>query len=376
MKFIHIADLHLGKIIYQQNLLPIQVDLLDQVLDYMVIEDIDVLVMAGDIYDRSIASSDTISVLDNFLTKAITKYHKIVLMIAGNHDSAQRLNFGSSILSSQGLHIVSFIEKELKPIIVDNVNFYLVPFFKPSDVKNLYPDYEITTYNDAYEYYLNQQDIDYTKTNVLVTHQFISGNSENIRSDSESVTMVGGSEIIGVDLVKDFDYVALGHLHAGQKISKETIRYSGSLMKYSFDEVNQVKGMVEVSINNKEVSCKQINLNPKIDLLKYEDYFDNFMEREDIDSRNYLSLAFKDTHLIINAKDRLRDKYPNILQISYPVLNAITSSNNTKAESGFEKKSILDVFEEFYNKVSVEPLDEQSKDIVQNIIEEGDYHDA
>lgn len=376
MKFIHIADLHLGKIIYQQSLLEIQIDLLDQVLEYMVKENIDVLVMAGDIYDRSIASSDTVKVLDDFLTKAITKYHKTVLMIAGNHDGAQRLNFGSSILSSQGLYIKSFIEKDLKPIIIDDVNFYLVPFFKPGDVKNLYPEYEITTYNDAYEYYLNQQDIDFNKTNVLVTHQFISGNSENIRSDSESVTMVGGSEIIGVDLVKDFDYVALGHLHAGQKISKETIRYSGSLMKYSFDEVNQVKGMVEVTISDKKVEYKQIGLNPKIDLLKYEDYFDNFLTREDIDASNYLAFNFKDANLIVNAKDRLKEKYPHILQISYPALETITSSNETKADKGFEKKSIIDVFEEFYNKFSNEPLDEESKDIVKNIVAGGDYHDA
>ena len=204
MRFVHIGDIHLGKWLYQQSLLDIQADLLDQVCNYLVDNDIDVLIMAGDIYDRSIPSNEAVDVLNDFLTKVILKHHKKVLMIAG------------------------YPPKESKPVTIDGVNFYLLPFFKPSYIRYLFKDEKITTYQDAFACYLKNQNIDYSKTNVLITHQFIAGNQDNIRSDSEAILNVGGTEIIDVNLVKQFDYVALGHLHAPQKISKEAIRYSGS----------------------------------------------------------------------------------------------------------------------------------------------------
>ena len=263
MRFVHISDIHLGKLLYQQNLLEIQADLLNQVCDYLVDNEIDVLVMAGDIYDRSVPSNEAIDVLNDFLTKVILKYHKKVLMIAGNHDSASRLSFVSGLLRQEGLYIEAYPAKQMKPIEIEGVNFYLMPFFKPSYIRYLYEDEQIVTYQDAFRCYLEHQKIDFTKPSVLITHQFIAGNSEVMRSESEAVLSVGGTEIIDVSLVKQFDYVALGHIHAPQKISTETIRYSGSLMRYSFDEVNQTKSIVEVTIDNKKVSYQLVSLQPK-----------------------------------------------------------------------------------------------------------------
>lgn len=173
MKFIHLADLHLGKIIYQNNLIDIQEDLLNQVIDYMNDQEIDVLVIAGDIYDRAVASRESITLLNTFLSKLILKYHKKVLMITGNHDSSERLNFATSLLVDQGLYIVCYPEKEIKPIIIEGVYFYLVPFFKPSYIRYLYENDDLKTYQDAFAYYLNQQTFVEDHSKVLVTHQFI-----------------------------------------------------------------------------------------------------------------------------------------------------------------------------------------------------------
>ena len=251
MKFIHLADLHLGKIIYQNNLLDIQIDLLNQVMNYMVQKKIDTLVIAGDVYDRAIASKESIVALNHFLEAMILHYHKKVLIISGNHDSSERLDFASSLLQSQGLYIVSYPEKEIRPIEIEGVYFYLVPFFKPSYIRYLYEKDDLKTYQDAFAYYLSQQ-------------TFV-----------EEILSVGGSEIIDVDLCKDFDYVALGHIHASQKIKYDYVRYAGSLMKYSFDEVHQKKGMVEVAIDETGVSTQIIPLKPQKDLVKvvgkYED---------------------------------------------------------------------------------------------------------
>mgnify|MGYP000022485418 FL=1 len=171
----------------------------------------------------------------------ILHYHKKVLIISGNHDSSERLDFASSLLQSQGLYIVSYPEKEIRPIEIEGVYFYLVPFFKPSYIRYLYEKDDLKTYQDAFAYYLSQQTFVEDHPKVLVTHQFIAGNKEVIRSESEVILSVGGSEIIDVDLCKDFDYVALGHIHASQKIKYDYVRYAGSLMKYSFDEVHQKK---------------------------------------------------------------------------------------------------------------------------------------
>ena len=375
MKFIHISDIHLGKIIYQKNLLPLQIDLLKQVIDYLVTHEIDVLVIAGDIYDRAISSNESIETLDWFLNSLINKHHKKVLMISGNHDSNERLNFVSKLLEKQGLYIVAFPEKKIKPIVIDDVNFYLVPYFKPTYIAYLYQHESFVSYQEAFEYYLSKQDIDYTKTNVLVTHQFIAGNKEVIKSDSEVILSVGGSEIIDVESISQFDYVALGHLHACQKIKYDYVRYAGSLMKYSFDEVNQKKGMLEVEIEDKKVQCKMIPLKPQIDLIKVKGYFKDLLENE-INNQDYVSVDLSDTSLIPHANERLKNVYHHILQLTYPYLIQHSSSNQTKANQGFEQKGPLEILEEFYLKMKGEAMDLQTVNLVKDLIEEETQSDT
>ena len=375
MRFVHISDIHLGKLLFQQNLLEIQADLLKQITNYLVENEIDVLIMAGDIYDRSVPSNEAVEVLNDFLSSLILKHHKKVLMIAGNHDSAARLSFASGLLKHEGLYIEAHLQKEMKPIIIDGVNFYLLPFFKPSYYRYLFEDENIITYQDAFEAYLKRQNFDFKATNVLITHQFIAGNKEVVRSESEVVLSVGGSEIIDVSLVEPFDYVALGHIHAPQKIAKETIRYSGSLMRYSFDEVLQQKSIVDVTIVDKKVSFKLVALKPKQNLIKFSGSFDEIMNLED-NHHDFIAVELLDTMIVPNAIDYLRTKFTNVLQITYPNLISQQIKNNTKADQGFEKLSSLELFAQFYQKIKGVLIDDKSKAIITKIMKGEDDHVA
>lgn len=369
MRFLHISDIHLGKLLFQQNLLEIQIDLLNQIIDYLVDNDIDVLIMAGDIYDRSVPSNEAIEALNDFLSSLILKHHKKVLMIAGNHDSATRLSFASGLLKQEGLYIEAFVQDEMKSVVIDGVNFYLLPFFKPSYIRYLYNDESIVTYQDAFAAYMKRQKINLDETNILITHQFIAGNKEVIKSESEAILSVGGSEIIDVSLVKQFDYVALGHIHAPQQISRDTIRYSGSLMRYSFDEVKQKKSIVDVSIANKKVTYQLVELKPKQDLIKITGYFDEVMNYDN-NHNDFIAVELLDTKIVPNAIDYLRKKYENVLQITYPNLISKQITNNTKADVGFEKLSSLELFEQFYEKIKGSKLDKEAKALVAEILKE------
>lgn len=370
MKFVHIADLHLGKIIHQYSLLPIQKQLLDELLDYMNKEEIKVLVIAGDVYDRSIPSSEAVSILDDFLCKAIVENHIKVLMISGNHDSHERLHFASNLLKKQGLYIETEVYEEMKPVVVDDVNFYLLPFMKPTAIRQLYHDDSISTYQEALETYLNKQNIDTTKKNVLVTHQFVGKNS--ITSDSEMTLSVGGSEIVDVSLFDKFDYVALGHLHAPQRVKRDTIRYSGSLMRYSFDEVKQKKSICIV--DTEDFSLSFHTLNPYIDLKQYEGLYEDFMKEDYIDKKDdLLSLQLLDHKIVPHAIDHLRAIYPNILQISYPFF--LKNNNIIKGDiSSVETMEIPELYKKFYTYMTNEEIEKDSLETINKLLEEVGEH--
>lgn len=366
MKFVHIADLHLGKIIHQYSLLDIQRKLLDELLIYMNKEEIKVLVIAGDVYDRSIPSSEAVSVLDDFLSRAIVDYKIKVLMISGNHDSHERLHFASSLLKKQGLYIETEIHEKMEPVVIEDINFYLLPFFKPTVIRQLYNDDQITTYQQAIDTYLTKQNIDKTKKNILITHQFVGKNS--ITSESEMTLTVGGSEIVDVSLFDDFDYVALGHLHAPQKVKRETIRYSGSLMRYSFDEVKQNKSICIVDTEDFSISFH--SLKPYIDMNQYQGLYEECMKENFIDKKDdLLSLELLDHKIIPHAIDHLRALYPNILQISYPYF--MRNNNIIKGNiSSVETMDTTELFEKFYQHIMDEELDDESRKTIHQLLEE------
>lgn len=366
LKFVHIADLHLGKVIHQCSLLKIQKELLWELLENMKKQDIHVLIIAGDVYDRFIPSQEAVNLLDNFLTTALLDYHIQVLMISGNHDSSDRLHFASSILSQHGLYIETHIQEKMQYVEIDDVRFYLLPFMKPSHVKMLYPDKNISDYQSAFEVYMSYQDIDKSYKNILVTHQFVGRSS--ITSESEVPLSVGGSEIIDASLFQEFDYIALGHLHAPQHVSRETMRYSGSLMRYSFDEVKQDKSYVIV--DTKDMSITLEKLHPSQTLKKYSGKFKDFMDKDYIDKKDdYLAFELEDTTLVPHAIEQLRVIYPNLLQIIYPLLIK-ESKYQAHSIDSIETMDKLELFNKFYQDIKQIPITSRQEEIIQELIEQ------
>lgn len=366
MKFVHVADLHLGKVIHQYSLLEVQRELLMELLTYMDGQDIRLLVIAGDVYDRLIPSQEAVNLLDDFLSQALLTYHIQVLMISGNHDSKDRLHFASSILSENGLHIETYLKKDMAFVEYENVRFYLLPFVKPSQVKMLYPDCQVQSYQEALSYYLSQQSLDKHYQNILITHQFVGRNS--ITSESEVPLSVGGSEIIDVSLFDDFDYVALGHLHAPQKVGRETVRYSGSLMCYSFDEVDQGKSIVIVDTDHMTIDTHR--LHPHQTLKKYQGTFAQFMQEDFIDQKNdFLSFELLDENIIPHAIEQLRVLYPYLLQITYQFLIQNHQQRTIHSYQTIEQMDTLSLFEQFYQDVKALQLNPSQLEIVQSLLE-------
>lgn len=366
MKFVHIADLHLGKVLHQYSLLHVQRELLFELLEFMDCEDIRVLVIAGDIYDRFIPSQEAVNLLDEFLSQALLNYHIEVLMISGNHDSSDRMHFASSILSQRGLHIETYLKEQMEFVEKGQTRFYLLPFVKPSQVKNLYQVDEIYNYQEALSLYLSHQKIDKDYTNILVTHQFVGHAS--ITSESEIPLSVGGSEIIDASLFDDFDYVALGHLHAPQKVSRETLRYSGSLMRYSFDEVKQDKSFVVV--DTEDMSVHLHHLHPSQTLQKYTGTFAQFMDPQFISHKeDYLAFELEDQKLIPHAIDQLRILYPHLLQITYTYLFNQQTKQSFQTIQTIEKMDTKSLFQKFYYDVKNIELDDEQMKIVNDLLE-------
>jgi exonuclease SbcD len=366
MKFVHIGDLHLGRVIHQTSLLDIQRELLFELLEYMDQENIRFLVIAGDVYDRLIPSQEAVCLLDQFLEKALLTYHIEIVMISGNHDSRDRLHFASSIMSSMGLHIETYLKKEMVYIQNGQVRFYLLPFMKPTDVKNLYQEDDIHSYQEAMAYYLSKQHIDPNYCNVLITHQFVGKNS--IVSDSELPLSVGGSEIIDSSLFQEFDYVALGHLHAPQQVSRETIRYSGSLMRYSFDEVHQQKSITVVDTDDMAIQLHE--LHPSQTLQKYKGTFEQFMDPLFIsDKEDFLAFELEDHTVIPHAIDQLRTLYPHLLQITYTYFLQQQSQVSQRTIQKFEETKLHVLFSEFYQEMKQQELTLEQIGIVKELLE-------
>ncbi|MBS5115649.1 MAG: exonuclease SbcCD subunit D [Erysipelotrichaceae bacterium] len=376
MEFVHIGDLHLGKILCQRSFLKQQEIVLFKLLDYIETQKIPVLVIAGDVYDRLVPPIEAVSLFNRFLEKAILELKLKVLIISGNHDSYERLQFASSILKQQGLVISSILSKEIETFEYEDVVFHLLPFIKPSQVNDLYEEANVKTYHEAIATVLKHHSIDTSKKNVMVTHQFVARyNEEVIESESEAILSVGGSEVIDVSLFDDYDYVALGHLHAPQKIGRETVRYSGSLLRYSFDEVKQNKSVCKVDMSDKEhIQISLIEFLPDITLNKYKGELNEFLNSNNQivkNSQDYIFFELTDTTLKPQAMDQLRLIYPNVLQINYVNLNKEEASLHD-----FKLRKIDDrtIFNEFYQLIRNQPLNTNQIEIINDLLEkmEGD----
>lgn len=383
MKIFHISDLHIGKQLFLHSLKEEQEDILRQIVEKAKEYRPDVILIAGDIYDRTSPPGEAYQMFDQFLNQLSEINPMIpVLIIAGNHDNANRLNYASEFLKKSNIFVSVMpprkVGERLKMITLKDeygpVNFYFLPFTRPSYVRQLAEEEaqkEVRTYDDAIRFLIEREDIDYAQRNVLLSHQFfVSGMVQPDRSESEQNSIsVGGIDSIDIEWVKNFDYVALGHIHGAQKIGKEWIRYSGTPLKYSVSEQNQKKGITCVTLFEKEdeIKIETIPLYAIRDVYSRKGTLKELLEAAGEYCDDYVSLVLTDENSIYRPKDQLSEKYRNILEVQI---------DNVRSRKRFEEEAIetkqltpFEEFEAFYKEMNGQPLSEEEKAIVLEVIE-------
>lgn len=372
MRFLHLADLHIGKRVNGFSMIEDQKFVFEQVYNVIENEKIDGIIMAGDIYDKPVPSAEAVKLFDEMLTRLVS-INLPIFVISGNHDSAERIGFGSDILSAAKVYMSRVYNGNLQKIELEDdygkINVYLLPFIKPATVKNIYKEAEIKDYDDALEYVLSQEKIDETKRNVIVSHQFVTG---AMRSESEEVS-VGGLDNVSVENYEAFDYVALGHIHRAQQMGRESARYAGTLLKYSFSEEKHNKSMTIVDLKEKgNIEIKEIPVKPLHDLKTIKGKFSEITSEEfykELKKEDYYRAVLTDEDDILNAIGKLKSIYPNLMSMEYDNTRTRSYSVVDNVETG-EAKSPLDYFEKFFEKQNGRKMSEKQRDYLLEILGE------
>ena len=374
MKFMHISDLHIGKQVNGYSMIEDQRYILKSILREVDKEDVDGVLIAGDVYDKSVPSAEAVTVLDDFLVR-LAKKKKPVFIISGNHDSAERLAFGGRLFEAQNIYLSPVYQGEARCITMEDaygeVNIYLLPFVKPTQVKAFLKEEEdrITDYSSAIAAVIDHMNIDTKKRNVLLMHQFVTG---AVRCDSEEVS-VGGLDQVDGSILKDFDYVALGHIHGPQKLGEGNIRYCGTPLKYSLSEVNHKKSVTIVELKEKgELILQEIPLIPKRDMYHLRGTYEelsslNYYKGKEFQN-GYVHVTLTNEEDILEVKGRLQTIYPNLMSVEYD--NRRTRSTlNLQATEEVEKKSPLELFENLYEQQNNQELTKEQVEILLPMIE-------
>ena len=374
MKFIHVSDLHLGKRLHETSLIEDQQEILKQILNIIDTEKPDGVLIAGDVYDKSMPSAEAVALFDFFLVE-LAKRRLQVFIISGNHDSAERIAFGSKIMDATGIHLSPVYNGEILPTTLKDehgeVDVYMLPFVKPSHVRRFYEQEDINSYTDAIRVAIDKMNVDKDKRNVLITHQFVTGATR-----SESEESVGGTDNVDASVFDGFDYVALGHLHGPQFCGSEKIRYSGTPLKYSFAESNDTKSVTVLTLNKKgdKPEIKTVDLKPVRDMKKIRGTFDdliNVAER----TEDYVQITLTDEEDIPNAMSRLQVVYKNALELRYD--NARTKANTiVLGIENVENKSTLELFSEFFKEGNNAEMSDVQKQYMRALIEKIEEEDA
>lgn len=369
MKFLHTADLHLGRRMNDLPLLDDQKILMQEITDIAVSENVDGVIIAGDIYNKAAPGSDAMMVLDDFVT-GLVNYGISIYMISGNHDSSERISYFSKLIRKSGIYTTDAFNGRLQQIHIEDsfglLTIHLMPFIRPVQVKKFYPDREIINYEDAVRIVLDNSPVNKNERNILVCHQFVTGAEI---SDSEEFA-VGGLDCIDASLFDDFDYVALGHLHKPQKVRRETMRYSGSPMKYSLSEANHKKSVtiIEVKEKGEAPEIRQIPLHAPNDVREVSGKLAEVMEMEP--SEDYVRVTLTDEMVPPDAGVTISAVFPNMIRMA--VVNSKTSleTDMTGYES-LDDKSKMQLFREFYQMQNngTEPDDIQIE-IMEDILKE------
>ena len=381
MKFFHLSDLHIGKQLHRYNLKEDQQVILKEVITYAKELRPDAIVIAGDIYDKSVPSAESVNVFDEFLTDLSEITPEIpILIISGNHDSPDRLKYASEILKRHHIYLAGNVperpEEHIEKVTLHDaygeVDFYLLPFMKPAYVKNIFADGTPETYSDAVKEIIKREKIDYKdKRNILVSHQFYVGEkAESPETCDSEVFSVGGIDNVDIGSVKEFDYVALGHLHGAQCIGKPEIRYCGTLLKYSVSESTQNKSLTVVTLKAKgeKPEIENYPLHPLRDVRKKKGTLDEIIkEAPETEKDDYISITLTDEIDPYKPKEQLERIFSHILEIR--VDNQRTRTKLKEMDEELVMKDPFTSFAEFYKEMQGREMNGEEETIMKEIFD-------
>lgn len=370
MRILHTADWHLGKVVNEFSMLDLQREYLTKLMDKIEELEVDVLIMVGDLYDRAIPPKEAVSLANEVFTKLTQELKIPVLVIAGNHDSNERLEYGSSLLSESNLHIEGTTKNFIRKVEIENTHFYLIPYDDHRNIRQIYELEGIKTPAEALEIQLNQiqKNWDPKATNILLYHGFmININSEESleESDSERPLSIGTVDFVSYELVSDFDYVALGHLHKAQKVGNERIRYSGSPLKYSKSEANHRKQNLLIDINKDYFDFEILEIPLSKDLRVIRGHFDEIIKEQ---SNDYIFFELEDKNYIVDAMNKLRQAYPYTMGLEYINQKEHDQLTLHHTKERIKESSLKELFGEFYEQNTGMPLNKKhEKAVIQSL---------
>ncbi|HCH5315354.1 TPA: exonuclease SbcCD subunit D [Vibrio parahaemolyticus] len=373
MKFIHTSDWHLGRQFHNVSLLEDQQAVLEQLIQYIENNPVDAVIVAGDVYDRSVPPTIAIELLNRVVKRICGELNTPMILISGNHDGAERLGFGSEQMKRSGLHIISNFEDMLTPVVIEtkaagHVAFYGMPYNDPEQVRYVYKE-PVSTHDEDHKLLAEKitEQFQSEHRNILISHCFVDG---AIESESERPLSIGGSDRVSHEHFLNFDYVALGHLHQPQKKGEEYIRYSGSLMKYSFGEQNQKKGFTLVEIGKDGfIGAEHIELTAPHEMRIVEGELEQILERGKTDPKNedYLLVRLMDKHAILNPMEKLRTVYPNVLHLEKPGMLIGVEQEMAQAKLA---RSEIDMFKDFFAEAQDSELSNEQEQAISDIIKQ------
>lgn len=373
MRFMHLSDLHLGKKVNGYSMIEDQKYIINNILQIIDNEKIESVIIAGDVYDKSVPPVDAVELFNDFLEE-LENRNLYVFVISGNHDSPERIAFGNSFMRKSKIFFSPVYNGEINAIELNDeygkINIWMLPFIKPLNVRKVYEDKIINTYNDAVKTVIDNLKIDTNERNIMITHQFVTGAE---RTDSEEIS-VGGSDNIDVSNFDKFDYTALGHIHRPQNCKSERVRYSGTPLKYSFSEAKDKKSATIIDIKEKNnISIKTVPFKPLRDMVEIKGKYNDIMRLDfykDTSYReDYMHIILTDEEDIPDVITKLRAVYHNIMKVDYDNIRTRTS-NKIKEIENIESFSPFELFSDFYKQQNNQSMNEEQNNYIKNTIEE------
>lgn len=371
MRFVHLSDLHLGKYVNEYSMIEDQEYILKKVIEILKEERPDAVLIAGDVFDKSIPSAEAVKLWDDFVFELIAL--KIpVFVISGNHDSSIRVSANYRLLKENGLYLAPPYDGTVQCVTLKDeygdLNVYLLPYIKPADVRAQFPDAEINNYTDAVRVAIDNMKVNSEARNLLVAHQFITGSSQ---CDSEDIS-VGGTDNVEATVFEDFDYVALGHLHGCQSILRETVRYCGTPIKYSFSEVKHKKTLTFAELREKkQVIITERELLPLHDMQELKGKYDELMSKEfysKLNTDDYFRIILTDEIPVVNSASKLQTVYKNLMKVEVENERSKYESNISEV-TDVERKTPIELFQDFYLRQTGREPDERQSEYIKKILE-------